>query len=415
MGGQCAAHGGRVRGRDARVSRRGDAVAVVLQASGPNALGIIRSLAREGVPVMATDHDPRAMGLLSRHARKVVLADPVAHPDAFVDELEVLGRSLDARGVLFPTHDEAIEAIGPHEARLAEWFDMPWSPWEQLAPYLDKSCQHAAARRIGFPIPTTVEPGDGDDVREAARELRFPVVLKPRRDPAGFKSTFGRQVLEADDPDALVRQWDRAAEHLPQVSEVIPGGDDALWTLGSYRDPDGRPLASFTGRKLRQWPPGFGTARAAEAWWDPGMAARGHALLDEIGFHGISQVEVKRDPRDGRDYLIEVNPRSWLWISLATAAGVNIPLAAWLDATGSPRTWPEGHRSDMRWVLSARHLPASAGEVRRGRWGARGAAATLRPPVVDGVASLSDPRPGLVQAARIARAAARRSPRGSTG
>ncbi|MGB1526204.1 MAG: hypothetical protein ACPG9N_01380, partial [Miltoncostaeaceae bacterium] len=81
------------------MSRRGDAVAVVLQASGPNALGIIRSLAREGVPVMATDHDPRAMGLLSRHARKVVLADPVAHPDAFVEELEVLGRSLDARGV----------------------------------------------------------------------------------------------------------------------------------------------------------------------------------------------------------------------------------------------------------------------------------------------------------------------------
>ena len=33
----------------------GDAVAVVLQASGPNALGIIRSLAAEGVPVMATD------------------------------------------------------------------------------------------------------------------------------------------------------------------------------------------------------------------------------------------------------------------------------------------------------------------------------------------------------------------------
>lgn len=382
---------------------RHDAVAVVLQASGPNALGIIRSLGREGVPVMATDHDPRAMGLRSRHAAEVVLPDPVDHPAEFVDQLAVLGRSLAARGVLYPTHDEAIEAIGPHEARLSEWFDMPWSPWDHLRPYLDKSAQHAAARRIGFPVPATVEPADEADLAGAIAQLRFPVILKPRVDPAGFKRAFGRQVLEAEDADELRRQWDRAAAHAPQVCEVIPGGDDCLWTLGSYRDAAGRPLASFTGRKLRQWPPGFGTARAAEAWWDPGLARRCHALLDEMGFHGISQVEVKRDPRDGRDYLIEVNPRSWLWISLATEVGVNIPLAAYLDATGRPRTWPEGHRSDVRWVLSARHLPATVAEVRGRRWGRGAAASTVRPPVVDGVISINDPLPGVGQVRRIIR------------
>ncbi len=379
------------------------AVAVVLQASGPNALGIIRALGREGVPVMATDHDPRAMGLRSRHAAEVVLPDPVDAPGQFVDQLAVLGESLAARGVLFPTHDEAIEAIGPHEERLSRWFDMPWSPWDHLRPYLDKSAQHAAARRIGFPVPATVEPADEADLASAIHELRFPVILKPRVDPAGFKRAFGRQVLEAADGEELREQWHRAAVHMPQVCEVIPGGDDCLWTLGSYRDAAGRPLASFTGRKLRQWPPGFGTARAAEAWWDPGLAGRCHALLDEMGFHGISQVEVKRDPRDGRDHLIEVNPRSWLWISLATEVGVNIPLAAYLDATGAPRTWPEGHRSDVRWVLSARHLPATAAEVRQGRWGRGAAASTLRPPVVDGVLSLADPLPGVGQVCRIVR------------
>jgi len=385
------------------VSATGAPLAVVLQASGPNALGIIRSLAREGVPVMATDHDPRAMGLRSRYSKEAVLPDPVSDPDGFISELEVLGRSLATRGVLFPTHDEAIEAIGPHEQRLSEWFDMPWTPWERLRPYIDKASQHAAARRIGFPVPQTIDPEGLDDVRAAAGDMRFPVVLKPRVDAVGFKRRFGRQVLEAADTEELMSQWDRAAEHMPQVSEVIPGGDDTLWTLGSYRDAAGIPRASFTGRKLRQWPPRFGTARAAEAWWDPGLAARGHALLDEIGFHGISQVEVKRDPRDGRDYLIEVNPRSWLWISLATEVGVNLPLAAYLDAIGQPRTWPEGHRSDVRWVLSARHLAATAGEVRRGRWGRKAAAQTLRPPVVDGVMSITDPLPGLVQVGRMAR------------
>lgn len=378
-------------------------IAVVLQASGPNALGIIRSLAREGVPVMATDHDPRAMGLRSRYSKKAVLPDPVAAPEEFIDQLEALGRSLAAPGVLFPTHDEAIEVIGPHEHRLCEWLRMPWLPWERLKPYIDKAGQHAAARRIGFPVPQTIEPADLDDVRSAGQGMRFPVVLKPRLDSAGFKRRFGRQVLEAADAAELVAQWDLAAAHRPQVSEVIPGGDDAFWTLGSYRDASGTPLASFTGHKLRQWPPRFGTARAAEAWWDPGVAARGHALLDEMGFHGISQVEVKRDPRDGRDHLIEVNPRSWLWISLATEVGVNVPLAAYLDAVGEPHTWPEGHRSDVRWVLSARHLAATAGELRGGRWGRGEAARTLRPPVVDGVMSVADPLPGLMQVGRMAR------------
>ena len=75
--------------------------------------------------------------------------------------------------------------------------------------------------------------------------------------------------------------------------------------------------------------------------------------------------------------------------------------AGFLDAVGRPRTWPEGHRSDVRWVLSAKHLAASAGEVRRGRLGRKAALGTLRPPVIDGVWSATDPKPGLDQMRRL--------------
>mgnify|MGYP001261918288 CR=1 FL=1 len=375
---------------------------MVLQASGPNALGIVRSLGRAGVPVVACDHDPQALGLLSRHARPHLTRDPLADPGGFVDDLAALGRTLPARGVLFCTHDEALHAIGPREDELAAWFHRPWSPWPALRPVLDKGEQHAAARRIGFPVPLTVEPRDEADVERAARELRFPVILKPRDAPE-FRRRFRAQVLQAADATELRAQWELAAPYEPQISEVIPGGDDHLWTLGSYRDAEGRALASFTGRKLRQWPPNFGTARAAESRWDPALAARAHRLLDELGFHGISQVEVKRDPRDGRDHLIEVNPRSWLWISLATRCGVNIPLACYLDAVGTPRPWPEGHRSGVRWTLGAKHLAASVNEIRRRRWGVRAFAHSLRPPLVDGVLEVRDMRPALALYRRMLR------------
>jgi D-aspartate ligase len=368
--------------------------AVVLQASGPNALGIIRSLARAGVPVIACDHDPHAMGLRSRYARAHLTADPLAEPERFVADLAALGRTLPARGVLFATHDEALSALGPREERLAEWFHRPWSPWPVMSRVLDKAAQHAAARAIGFPVPATVEPRDEGDLAAIALELRFPVVLKPRNAPE-FRRRFRRQVLEVSRPEALPAAWAAAAPYGPQASEVIPGGDERIWSLGSYRDAAGRPLASFTGRKLRQWPPRFGTGRVAEAQWDPALAARGHRLLDALGYHGISQLETKRDPRDGRDYLIEVNARSWLWVGLATAVGVNLPYAAYLDAVGRPRALPDGHRGDVRWALLTRHLAASPGEIRRGEWTTAELLRSLRPPLVDGVLDLRDPRPAL--------------------
>lgn len=368
--------------------------AIVLQASGPNALGIIRSLARAGVPVVACDHDPAALGLLSRYVTPVLMADPLTAQDAFVDDLLALGRGAGAGGVLFPTHDEAVAAIGPREAEVDALLRRPWSPWATMSRTIDKGHQHATARAIGFPVPATVEPEPGADIARAAEGLRFPVILKPRYSPE-FRRRFRTQVLEANDLEELRAAWEMAAEYRPQLSEVIPGGDDTIWTLGSYRDAHGRALASFTGRKLRQWPPRFGTGRSCEARWDPDLAACGHELLAALDYHGISQLEVKRDPRDGRDYLIEVNPRSWLWIGLATKVGVNLPYVAWRDAIGRPIMGTGAHRSDVRWMLATKHLLGSAREVRAGTWGARDFLATLRPPVVDGVFDLRDPRPML--------------------
>ncbi len=377
---------------------------VVLQASGPNALAIIRSLGRAGVPVIACDHGRGAAGLVSRYASPAVVANPLTEPGRFADELLALGRGAGAGGVLFPTHDEAIAALGPRQAEVEEVFRRPWTPWPAVDAIMDKDHQHAVARGAGFPVPATVTPGDEGDLDAVARELRFPVVLKPRNAPE-FRHRFRAHLLTAADPEELRRAWAQAGPYAPQVCEVIPGDDSCLWTYGSYRDASGRALAAFTGRKLRQSPPGFGAARAAESRWDPDLAARCDALLDALGYHGLSQVEVKRDPRDGRDYLIEVNARAWLWIGLATACGVNLPLACWLDAVGRPRVWPPGHRSGRRWVLLGTHLVSSAAEVRRGEWSARPFLRTLRPPVRDGVIDPRDPRPALALYERLARRA----------
>ncbi len=84
----------------------------------------------------------------------------------------------------------------------------------------------------------------------------------------------------------------------------------------------------------------------------------------ELGFHGISQVEYKRDPRDGTLRLMEVNARLWQWHSLAAACGVTLvddglPRRA---RTARRRRRPARGAGRRRWVALVRHLRESRRE-----------------------------------------------------
>ncbi len=81
----------------------------------------------------------------------MLTADPLTAPDAFVDDLIALGRGEGAGGVLFPTHDEAVAAIGPREAEVDAVLRRPWSPWATMSRIIDKGHQHATARADRLP------------------------------------------------------------------------------------------------------------------------------------------------------------------------------------------------------------------------------------------------------------------------
>jgi predicted ATP-grasp superfamily ATP-dependent carboligase len=131
-----------------------------------------------------------------------------------------------------------------------------------------------------------------------------------------------------------------------------------------------------------------------EAIWDPDAVSGALRLLRELGFHGISQVEYKRDPRDGSLRLMEVNARLWQWHSLASDCGVDLVEIAYRDALGLPVREATSERAGQRrWVALVRHLR----ESRRDRLGLRKTLAPLRPPFSEPVLSLRDPMPGVHQ------------------
>ena len=358
---------------------------LVLDVAWVNGLAAIRSLGRAGIPVLAVDHRPSALGFRSRYAQSVPSPDPAVEPEAFVEAL-----AAQEPGVLLPTHDPPLNAVARYRDRL-DGFRFPFPSWDVLERIQDKRFQLETAAEAGVDIPETRYPQSAAEARAAGEDLGFPVLVKPAH-PVGFKRKFNRQAFRAETAAEVDRAYGDAEDFAPMVQELIPGGDDELYSLGSYLREDGEPLGLFSGRKILQVPPVVGTCRVGESVWVQEVVDAGLSLLRALRFHGISQVEFKRDPRDGRYKLMEVNPRLWQWHGLAAACGVDVPLIAYRDLTGEDVVPASMNGEQRRWAISL--MPGERPAVPKA-------------PYVDAVFVRDDLKPGLVLASRIVRGAFR--------
>ncbi len=384
--------------------------AIVLQVRDACGLDIIRDLGRHGVPVAAMDPDPGALGLRSRYATGLVCPDPLDDEEAFLVFLEEFGRSLPRPAVVFPSHDEYVWPLSRHAERLEPSFIVPFSPWEVMQRVHDKRAQFEAASGSGVDTPKTVFVESGEDLAAAAGEVPFPAVLKPV-DSLAFTLRFGRHIIDVDSPAELRRVYDKVDDlGLLMLQERVPGGEEELWTVGSYLDAQSRPLAVFCGHKLRQYPHSGGSCLAGVSAWDQHLVDAALRLLQKLRFHGVSQVEFKRDPRDGRYCLMEVNARHWKWHGLATASGVNLSLAAYRDATRDPYLAPR-QTDGVKWIVANTDVPLAILEIARRERSVGDYLRSLRGTRMDGLHSLHDPVPGAVNAYRVARQAVTRRPR----
>lgn len=370
-----------------RARAAGRPPAVVVDVGWVNGLAAIRSLGRAGAPVLAVDHRPWALGLRSRYALPVLAPDPAVDPDGFVAALSELGDALGRPAPVFPTHDAALNALARSREALGDRFLCPFPAWDALERIQNKRTQLDAAAAAGIDAPGTFHPRSVEEARAAAAELGYPVLVKPA-EPVEFKRRYRRQAFRCETSSQLEDAFAKAEPHQPMVQEFVPGGDDTLYTLGSYLDGTGTPLGIFSGRKLRQTPRLVGTCRVGEAVWVQEVVDAGLKFLAALDYHGLSQVEFKRDPRDGRYKLMEINPRLFQWHGLAAACGVDLPRLAYCDLLGLPHPVAAMNGGGKRWAITF-----LGGER----------PVLQRPPYVDAVVARDDLRPAAVHAARVVR------------
>ncbi len=363
-------------------------------------LAVARSLGSRGVPVIALDKDERGFGLHSRHvALRVRLPSPLDDEDAFVARLLELGRLIGRRGVLFPTNDEWVLGLGRHRARLEEYYDVPFADEATVARILDKKTLYEAAESLGIPVPRTWNLQAHDPARLAG-EISYPCILKPR-EQRSFTDRFGVKVIEIPTPEEFVDWTRRTASEGMLAQEIVPVTPDGFHSLCAYVAPDGAALGAFVGRKVEQYPAGFGTGCLVESASLPLLAERGVRVLRALGYHGIAEVEFLYDPRDGEHKLLDVNTRVWKWIGLPIAAGVDLPWLAYAATTRQPVAPVTPREDKITWVYLKDYLALRrSGEAMRAtdalseaQWLALIAGRAPEAGVVEAVLDPDDPRP----------------------
>jgi len=382
---------------------------VLVLGSDYRALGVARSLGRRSVTVWLVRVGDDRLGGLSRYVQRQFAFPPV-DPEHQIDFLLDLAGKYRLEGwVLLPTADQTAALVSQHHERLALCYRVAVPPWSVLRWAHDKRRTHAVADAVGIPYPTTHYPCDRSEVETL--ECAFPAVLKP-----AIKEDFNRltaaKAWRVDSHEELVARYVEACElvdpELLTVQELIPGGGECQLAYGALAR-NGEVIASIVAERTRQYPMDFGRASTfVRSVDDAEVAALAERVIAQIGFTGLIEVEFKRDPRDGRCKLLDLNPRPWGWHTLSARAGVDFPYLLWRMTRGDALPERLRGRPNVSWMRISTDLPTSLREILNGRLSIGAYLSSFRGPRVSAIFSFDDPVPGLLEVPLLALVAGRR-------
>jgi D-aspartate ligase len=326
-----------------------------------------RALGAAGIPVVVVD----TVNCIARYSRycKGFFRCPAFDSDDLADFLIALGRNHGLTGwLLLPSNDHAVHTISRNKARLETIFKVITPGPDIINDIYDKARLVAKAEQAGVPVPGTVYP---DTASPGSVSLRFPVLTRGRFG-LDFYKAVGAKAFPAGDLKEFRKHLARIDATYPVgntlTQELIP--DDGTNPTLSYAAlcVDGQIKAFWMGEKLRQHPLRFGTATFAKSMYVKVCHDQSVRLLKALNYTGVCEVEYLKDPRDGEYKLIEINARTWLWVGLARACGVDFARLAYDHVNGRPTRMPAPGEYDIGvcWVNPWTDLPYSLAAICRG-------------------------------------------------
>jgi predicted ATP-grasp superfamily ATP-dependent carboligase len=159
--------------------------------------------------------------------------------------------------------------------------------------------------------------------------------------------------------------------------EIIPGPPTSSFQLEEVYNKNSSPIGLFARQRLRIWPLGFGNTTLCVSI---PLTEFSHELrelnsfIKRINHTGLMSAEYKKDDRDGKLKILEINARIWLHFWLSTTCGFDILTASYLDAIGEKTRYFPEYAVGIKSLYLANDIKASLqmfkhGNLKLSDWG----------------------------------------------
>lgn len=229
-----------------------------------------------------------------------------SHPSQGAEEIMAAAAEVQGPVFLVPTQDELVQEFSELRDSFPQNLRAALPNEKTVRTLLDKTRFAEWARENGFPLPASAIANSEEELRALLETFEFPAILKPlTRTRKWHRVSPVEKALRLSAPGDLDQVpfdlFDVAPSYV--LSQWIPGEDsDVLFCL-CYLDSDSEVVASFTGRKLLQYPRLTGSTAICVDHDDPELRTMAEELFRAAGCTGLASLEVKRSGVTG-EYLI---------------------------------------------------------------------------------------------------------------
>jgi predicted ATP-grasp superfamily ATP-dependent carboligase len=292
---------------------------IVTNAKNRIAYNVVRSLGRRGIELYTADFVSRSMSFASRYSKgHFVYPSPFSDPEGFVQRLIEEIHRLRA-DVLIPVFEETF-LVAKHAERISKCVSLVLPDYEKILIAHSKDKWAQIARKLDIPIPRGCSIEELQTGAVTAKELRYPVLVKPKQGGGawGIRQIDSSEelwnLLRGDNYDGM--PWSRFF-----IQEKIQGQTHCVAMLMNY----GKLRAKVAYRQLRDYPVTGGQATIRVSTRSYKAEAYLQQLLESLNWHGVCQADFVVDEKSKVPYLIDLNPRLWGSLAQAIASGVDFP------------------------------------------------------------------------------------------
>lgn len=307
-----------------------------------------RSLGELGIPVYVVD----VVHCLAQHSKycKKYFRCPDYKSEEFIRFLIRLAQEEKCEGwFLIASNDHIVENLAQHREQLTPYYKMLVPDKSRLYDIINKKNLLEVARRCGTSIPATCYFWNIAD----AKTFRFPLLIKGNHGLSFYKATHQKAVQvdayqELEDVCSALRQTVDLNDVM--IQELIPNSGDNKVVSFTCFAVKGDIMSYWMGRKLREHPIKYGTATYAESILVPAILEEAIPLVKALDYTGTCEIEFMLDTRDGKYKLIEINPRTWLWVGLAKACGIDYAKMMYKFVNGVDQIYPKTYQVGIKWI-----------------------------------------------------------------